>query len=68
MEESKVFQECSKMPLWCKCGCEHYERLFTPEAQTNNFNLRGSYRVFANRSHRDRYINQLRNSQHQEKL
>ena len=56
MENELVFQECDKMPLWCKCGCNSFDRLFTHEAQENNKKLRGAYRVFANCGHRDKYV------------
>lgn len=60
MEKEAVFQECHKMPLWCKCGCNSFDRLFTHEAQQRNYDSKGSYRVFANCSHRDNYFKKLK--------
>lgn len=60
MKQETVFQECDKIPLYCKCGCNGFIRLFTIEAQEQNYRLKCSYRVFANESHRDRYMKQNR--------
>lgn len=61
MEKESVFQECEKMPLWCKCGCNSFDRLFTHEAQLKN-KERGTYRVFANCGHRDAYFKKLKST------
>ena len=60
--EKLVFQDCAKMPLWCKCGCGMYDRLFTHEAQQHNYNLKGTYRIFANSSHLKAYLRKLKNT------
>lgn len=56
MNKPNVFMVCDKMPLWCKCDCNGWSDLFTKEAQQKNLDIRGMYRVFANTTHRDRYL------------
>lgn len=60
-DKPNVFQECERIPFWCRCECGMYERLFTKEAQLKNLELKGMYRVFANTTHRDRYLKLMKN-------